>query len=78
MMTNSDHEGQIFLSHPHSNNAQPSPSSHKINTHCVMKKRDLFPMNERDLNFSKIVIFSNKYKKLKNPKMLFDGLDVYL
>ena len=49
----------------HDNTAtNPSPSSHK-NQYCVMKKRDLLPMNERDLNFSKIVIFSNKYKNLK-------------
>ena len=27
-----------------------------------MKKRDLFPMNEMDLKFSKIVIFSDQYK----------------
>ena len=40
----------------------PSPS------YCVMKKRDPFPMNERDLNFSNIVIFSNKYKNLKIHK----------
>ena len=33
-----------------------------------MKKTDLFPMNERDLNFSKIVIVSNKYKNLKIQK----------
>ena len=33
------------------------------NQYCVMKKWDLFPMNERDFNFSKIDIFSIKYKK---------------
>ena len=33
-----------------------------------MKKRDLFPMNERDLKFSKIVIFSNQYKNLEIQK----------
>ena len=45
----------------------PSPSSHKINT-VGLKKRDPFPINERDLIFSKIVIFSNKYKNSKIRK----------
>ena len=27
-----------------------------------MKKRDLFPMNEMDLKFCKIAIYSNQYK----------------
>ena len=43
-----------------------------------MKKRDLFSMNEMDLKFSKIIIFSNNYKIFRNPKMLLYGLDVYL
>ena len=30
-----------------------------------MKKRDLFPMNEMDLRFNKIVIFSNQNKRLE-------------
>ena len=30
---------------------------HSINQYCVMKKRDLFPMNEMDLKFNKICIF---------------------
>ena len=30
-----------------------------------MKKRDLFPMNEMDLKFSKIAIYSNQYKILE-------------
>ena len=33
-----------------------------------MKKRDLFPMNEMNLKFSKIVIFSNQYKNLEIRK----------
>ena len=33
-----------------------------------MNKSDLFSINERDFNFSKIAIFSNKYKKLKVRK----------
>ena len=33
-----------------------------------MKKRDLFSMNEMDLKFSKIVIFSNQYKILEIRK----------
>ena len=32
-------------------------------SYCVMKKRDLFPMNEMDLKLSKIIIFSNQYTK---------------
>ena len=35
---------------------------HPENQYCVMKKRDLFPMNEMDIEFSKIIIFSNEYK----------------
>ena len=52
----------------------PSPSSH----YCVMKKRDLFPMNEMGHKFGKIVIFSNNNTNFRNLKMLFDGLGVYL
>ena len=33
-----------------------------------MKKRDLFPMNEKDFNFNEIAFFSNKYKNLKIQK----------
>ena len=43
-----------------------------------MKKRDPYPMNEMDHKFGKIVIFSKQYKNFRNPKMLFDGLGVYL
>ena len=44
----------------------------------VLRKKDLFSMNEMDLKFSKIVIFSNQYRVFRNPKMLLDGLDVCL
>ena len=47
------------------------------NQYCVMKKRDPFPMNEIDHKFGKIVIFSI-LQNFRNPKMLFDGLGVYL
>ena len=30
---------------------------HRINQYCVMMKRDLFPMNEMDLKFSKPSFF---------------------
>ena len=33
-----------------------------------MKKRDLFPMNEMDHKFGKIVIFSKQYKILEIRK----------
>ena len=33
-----------------------------------MKKRDLFPMNEMDLKFNKINVFSNQYKILEIRK----------
>ena len=33
-----------------------------------MKKRGMFPMNERDIKFSKIAIFSIKYKKSKKSE----------
>ena len=35
-------------------------------------------MNERDLNFSKVDIFFYLIQKFENPKMLFNGFDVYL
>ena len=35
-------------------------------------------MNVIDLKISKIVIFLNPIQHFKNPKMLFDGFDVYL
>ena len=43
-----------------------------------MKKRAMLPMNVMDIKFSKIVIFSDQYIFLRNPRMLFDGLDDYL
>ena len=37
------------------NIAQPlSQLLHSINQYCIMKKRDLFAMNEMDLKFNKI------------------------
>ena len=43
-----------------------------------MTKRDLFPMNEMDFKFNKIIIFSNKYKLFEILKCysILDGLDV--
>ena len=35
------------------------------NQYCVMKKKNLFSMNDIDLKFSKIVIFSNQFKVLE-------------
>ena len=43
-----------------------------------MKKKNLFPMNEMDLKFSEILIFSNQYKILENQKKLSHALNVYL
>ena len=41
-----------------------------------MKKRDLFPMNEMDIKFCKIVIFSNHYKILEIRKCYWMALVV--
>ena len=45
-----------------------------------MKKRDLFPMNELDLEFSKIAIFPNQYNILEirecYPMALMSTFDI--
>ena len=41
--------------------SKPTPSSHKINTVLWRRGTYLFPLNEMDLKFGKIVIFSSKY-----------------
>ena len=51
---------------------------HTINQYCVMKKRDLFAMKERDLRFNKTVKFSLSVANLRNRAMLYGSLDIYL
>ena len=51
---------------------------HSINQYCVMKKRDLFAMKERDLKFNKTVKFSLSVANLRNQATLYDSLDIYL
>ena len=56
----------------------PSPSLRSINQYCVMKKRDLFAMKERDLKFNKTVKFSLSVANLRNQAMLYGSLHIYL
>ena len=51
---------------------------HSINQYCIMKKRDLFAMKERDLKFNKTVKFSLSVANLRNQAMLYGSLDIYL
>ena len=51
---------------------------HSINQYCVMEKRDLFVMEERDLKFNKTVKFSLSVANLRNQAMLYGSLDIYL
>ena len=51
---------------------------HSINQYCVMKKRDLLAMKERDLKFNKTVKFSLSVANLRNQGMLYGSLDIYL
>ena len=48
-----------------------------INQYCVMKKRDLFHMNEMDHKFNQIHIFFLTIEYFRIPKLLFDGLDLW-
>ena len=51
---------------------------HSVNQYCVMKKRDLFAMKERDHKFNKTTNFSVSIANLKNRAMLYGSLDIYL
>ena len=44
---------------------------HSINQYCVMKKKDLFAMKERDLKFNKTVKFSLSVANLRNQAVLY-------
>ena len=51
---------------------------HSIYQYCVMKKKDLFAMKERDLKFNKTVKFSLSVANLRNQAMLYGSHLIYL
>ena len=66
----------LLLFHPMTLSWPPIHLLHGINQYCVMKKRDLFAMQERDLKFNKTVKFSLSVANLRNQAMLYGSQDI--
>ena len=72
------HKSYLFPSNSQSKSRPPFHLLHSINQYCVMKKRDLFAMKERDLKFNKTVKFSLSVANLRNQAMVYGSLNINL
>ena len=72
------HKSYLFPSNSQSKSRPPFHLLHSINQYCVMKKRGLFAMKERDLKFNKTVKFSSSVANLRNQAMLYGSLNLNL